>query len=80
MDGRTLSEKLNYTGMERAVRKLAIDEKLAPVEKIAVMSELEVCNLVGQTYEMVYAEQEEVGLVRREDLDEYNRLVKTISR
>lgn len=80
MDGRTLSEKLNYTGMERAVRKLAIDEKLAPIENIAVMPKLEVCNLVAQTYEMVYAEQEEVGLVHREDLEEYNRLVKTISR
>ena len=34
MDGRTLAEKLNYTGMERAVRKLAIDEKLAPVEQL----------------------------------------------
>lgn len=80
MDGRTLSEKLSYTGMERAVRKLAIDEKLAPVENIAIMPEIEVCNLVAQIYEMVYAEPEEVGLVRREDLEEYNRLVKTISR
>ena len=43
MDGRTLSQSLNYAGMERAVRKLAVEEKLAPAEEIAVMSELEVC-------------------------------------
>lgn len=80
MDGRTLSQSLNYAGMERAVRKLAVEEKLAPAEEIAVMSELEVCDLVAKTYEMVYAEQEEVGLVRIEDLSEYGKLVKTISR
>ena len=80
MDGRTLSQSLNYAGMERAVRKLAVEEKLAPAEEIAVMSELEVCDLVAKTYEMVYAEQEEVGLVRIEDLSEYSKLVKTISR
>ena len=80
MDGRTLAEKLNYTGMERAVRKLAIDEKLAPVEQIAVMPDLEVCNLVAKDFEMVYAEPENIGLVRRDDLSEYSRLVKVISR
>ena len=80
MDGRTLSQSLNYAGMERAVRKLAVEEKLAPAEEIAVMSELEVCDLVAKTYEMVYAEQEEVGGVRIEDLSEYGKLVKTISR
>lgn len=80
MDGRELSQKLNYTGMERAVRKLAVSEKLATAEDIAVMSELEVCDLVAQSYELVYAESEEVGLVRRESLTEYNKLVKKISR
>lgn len=80
VDGRTLSSKLNYIGMERAVRRLAIEEKLTDVEKIAVMSELEVCELVARSYELVYAESEEVGLVRKEDLPEYMRLVKTISR
>lgn len=80
MDGRTLSSKLNYTGMERAVRKLAVDEKLATAEEIAVMSELDVCNLVVQEFEMVYSESEELGLVRHDDMPEYNRIIKVISR
>lgn len=80
MNGRDLSEHLNYTGMERAVRKLAVDEKLAPVEKVAVMSEIEVCELVAKKYELVYAEDEELGLVSRSDLPTYNKLVKIISR
>ena len=50
------------------------------VEQIAVMPELEVCNLVAKDFEMVYAEPENIGLVRRDDLSEYSRLVKVISR
>lgn len=80
MRGRDLSEKLNYLGMERAVRKLAIDEKLAAAEDIAVMSGLEVCELVMEHYEIVYAERERVGLVRSDDMAEYEKLVKRISR
>ena len=80
MDGRTLSDKLNYTGMECAVRRLAVEEKLADVEKIAVMSEMEVCDLVAQSYELVYANREKVGLVRKKDMPEYTKLVKIISR
>ena len=54
MTGRELSDKLNYTGMEIAVRKLALKEKLASAEKIAVMSELDVCDLLSKHYELVF--------------------------
>lgn len=39
--GRELSENLNYTGMEKGVRVLALRDKLAFAEEIAVMSELD---------------------------------------
>lgn len=42
MTGRELSEKLNYLGMERKIRKLALEEKMETAEKIAVMSTMEV--------------------------------------
>lgn len=80
MDGRDLSSKLQYIGMEKAVRKLAIDSKLATMEEIAVMSEIEVCDLVMKDYELVYAENEELGLVRKEDMSKYHDIVKIISR
>lgn len=80
MTGRDLSERLCYAGMERAVRKLAIDNKLAPVEKIAIMSQLEVCELIAKKYEMVYVEEEHIGLVPKEKMAEYNSLVHVISR
>ena len=47
MTGRELSENLNYLGMSSGIRKLALKEKLATAEKLAVMNEVEVCDLVA---------------------------------
>ena len=66
--------------MERGIRKLALEEKMETAEKIAVMSEVEVCDLVSNEYEIVYSENEEIGLVRKDKLKEYESLVKIISR
>lgn len=80
MTGRELSDKLNYTGMVRNIWRLALDDKLATAEKIAVMTEIEVCNLIVEKYTVVYTEAEEIGLVPTDKMDEYNKLVKYISR
>lgn len=80
MTGRELGDKLNYLGMERGIRKLALDEKMASAEKIAIMSTTEVCDLVAKEYECVYSEGDELGLVRKDMMPEYNALVKIISR
>lgn len=79
MTGRELFDKLNYLGMERGVRELALEEKLESAEKIAVMSTLDVCELISNTYELVYSESEELGLVRVDRMEEYTALVKIIS-
>ena len=80
MTGRELREKLIYIGMEKELRKLVIDEKMAKPEEVAVMTAYDVCDLVVEQYAVVYAETEEIGLVRKDRLDEYNAMVKCISR
>ena len=80
MTGRELSDKLNYLGMERGIRKLALEDKLEVPEKIAVMTTTEVCDLVSKEYEVIYSESEEIGLVKKNKMEEYKSLVKTISR
>lgn len=80
MNGRELSEKLNYIGMERRIRKLALEEKLETAEKIAVMTQEEVCELISKKYEVVYSESEKIGLVMKDKMNEYKSLVKIISR
>ena len=80
MTGRELSEKLNYIGMERRIRKLALEEKLETAEKIAVMTIEEVCTLILEKYQIVYSESEKIGLVVKDKMNEYKSLVKIISR
>ncbi len=80
MDGRELESKLNYLGMSRGIRKIALDDKLATTEELAIMSEVEVCDLVAQNYQLVYAEYEEIGLVHNDKAKELFGLIKVISR
>lgn len=68
MTGRDLNMELGYTGMERGVRELALKEKLATVEEIATMPQLDVCELIAEHYEMVFAENEKVGLVKKKKI------------
>lgn len=80
MTARDLQEKLNYLGMERGIRKLALKEKMASAEEIATMSELDVCNLICQNYQLVYAETQKIGLVKNEDAEKVDNLIQVISR
>lgn len=80
MTGRELESKLNYYGMEKNLRKLALDEKLATPEEIASMPAVEICELVLKTYECVFSDDETIGLVHRDKLPEYQALVKHITR
>lgn len=80
MNGRELESKLNYLGMSRGIRRIALDDKLASVEELAVMSEVEVCNLVAQNYQLVYAEDEKLGLVHNDNAEELSNMIKVVSR
>lgn len=80
MTGRELCNRLNYTGQEKALRRLALSDKLATADEIAVMTDVEVCNLIVEEYTLVYSESEELGLVKNDQMEEYNELVQVISR
>lgn len=80
MDGRELYNKFNYIGMSRDIRKLALRDNLATADELAVMSEVEVCNLVAQNYQLVYAETEEIGLVHNDDAKKLFSMIEVISR
>lgn len=80
MSGRELAEKLNYTGMEINIRKLALEDKMDTPENLAIMSIEQVCELVVEEYQCVFVQSESLGLVKKSELDKYNGLVKYISR
>ncbi len=80
MDGREFRDKLSYTGMVKGARRLALKEKLAKAEELAVMSEIDVCNLIMTEYDVAFAEDERVGLVKRDNFCEFEELVEIINR
>lgn len=80
MDARTLDTKLNYLGMERAARKVLIDEKLAEAEEVAMMTSFDVCAKLLESYEVVSCEDEDITIVKKEDMKTYNNIVRFLSR
>ena len=44
------------------------------------MSELDVCELIAEHYEIVFAENEKVGLVKKEDEEKLFKMLEIISR
>lgn len=80
MDARTLENKMNYLGMERAARKILIDEKLAEAEEVAIMTCVEVCDKLLEAYEVVACENEDITIVKKEDMKTYNDIVRFLSR
>ena len=80
MDGRTLESKMRYLGMERNARSILIDEKLAKAEEVALMTCLDVCDKLLEYYEVVACEDEDITIVKKEDLKKYNDIVRFISR
>ena len=80
MTARELENKVLYLGQERAMRQLLMDEGLATVEEVAVMTAVEVYDKVLQNYEYVGSEEEDLLFVKKEDMDTYNSLVKRMGR
>ena len=70
----------NYYGQERNARKLLINEKLASVDEVAVMSSNEVESLIKKYYEVISNYGEEVILVKKDDMDKFKKIVKYLYR
>lgn len=80
MDARELESKLYYTGMQKGIRVLALSEKLASAEELAIMSTIEVCELIVQKYIVLFSNNEELGLVKKDDYEEILSKIRVISR
>ena len=80
MNGRDLSDRLLYTGMIRDTRKLAFKDKMATVEELALMSELEICDLIEQNYNVVMSEDEKVLLIPKDKMDEFEQMAVYLCR
>ena len=80
MTGDELHNAINYTGQERAARKLALDSKLVNADAAALMTSREICDVLAKEFEMVATEGERITLVRKADVGAYLKLVKCLDR
>ena len=70
----------DYTGQERDARGLLIDEKIASIEDVAIMSGEDVEEKIRERYEVVAKADEEILLVKKEDMGQFDKLVKVLTR
>ena len=80
MDARELASRINYPGMERCARKIVLKDNLAKAEEIAIMTELEVYEKLLQKYEVVMSEREEILLIAKDKMEEFNDMAVYLSR
>lgn len=80
MTGSELLDKLSYNGMIKGVRVLALRDKLAIAEKLAVMTTEEICDLIVEKYEVVMCEDEDILLIPKDKMKEFNKMAVYISR
>lgn len=70
----------DYAGQERDARKLIINEKIASIEEVAIMSDVDVADKIQERYEVVAKADEEIILVKKEDMEQFEKLVKVLTR
>lgn len=80
MDARELANHINYLGMERDARKIVLKDNLAKAEEIAIMTELEVYEKLLQKYEVVMSEREEILLIAKDKMENFNSMAVYLSR
>ena len=75
-----LFNRLHYVSMDKSVRELALKDKLATAEKLAVMTTEEICDLIVEKYEVVMCEYEDILLIPKDKMKEFNKMAVYISR
>lgn len=81
MDARELYyHHINYVGMERDARRIILKDNLAKPEEVAIMTDIEVYEILLQKYEVVMCESEEILLIEKEKIKEFNNMAVYLSR
>lgn len=81
MDARELYNKhINYTNMERDARKIVLKDNLAKAEDVAIMTDIEVYEMLLQKYEVVMCDTEKILLIDKENMEEFNSVAVYLSR
>ena len=80
MDARELNSHIMYTGMERDARAILLKDNLATVEDVAMMANLDVFDRLLEKYEVIMCEQEDILLIDKKKMEEFNKMAVYLSR
>ena len=77
---RDLADKINYIGQERAARNLLVKMNTVPVEQIATMTEIDIYEAILEKYKFIISDGEDVLLVEKDKLQDFNKIAVWLSR
>lgn len=77
---RDLADKINYIGQERAARNLLVKMNTVPLEQVATMTELDVYEAILDKYKFIISNGENILLVEKDRLQDFNKLAVWLNR
>lgn len=80
MDARELNSHVMYTGMERDARAILLKDNLATVEDVAMMTNLDVFDRLLEKYEVIMCEEQDILLIDKKKIEEFNKMAVYLSR
>ena len=80
MDARELSSHIMYTGMERDARAILLKDNLATTEDVAMMTSLDVFDRLLEKYEVIMCEQQDILLIDKKKMEEFNKMAVYLRR
>lgn len=79
-DARDLAGKFNYIGQEKAARKLLVKMNTVPLEQVATMTDIEICAAILEKYEFIISNGENIILVEKDKLQDFNKIAVWLNR
>ena len=80
MDARELNKHVMYTGMEVDARAILLKDNLATAEEVALMASLDVFTRLLEKYEVIMCEPEDILLIDKKKMKEFNSMAVYLRR
>ena len=80
MDARELNNHVRYTGMERDARAILLNDNLATAEDVAMMTSLDVFDRLLEKYEVIMCEEQNILLIDKKKMKEFNSMAVYLRR
>ena len=80
MDAIELNSHVRYTGMEVDARAILLKDNLATAEDVAMMTSLDVFDRLLEKYEVIMCEEQDILLIDKKKMEEFNKMAVYLRR